>query len=76
MHYLHGNLDRFPANLGGMSDEQGEQMHQDLATMEERYQGTWDVSMTADYCWTLLRDLPDQDHSTQSRRGRFLPNKA
>ena len=39
VHYLHGHLDRFPANLGAMSDEQGERMHQDLATVEERYQG-------------------------------------
>ena len=62
VHYLHGHLDRFPANLGAMSDEQGERMHQDLATMEERYQGRWDVSMMADYCWTLLRDRPDQDY--------------
>ena len=29
------------------SDEQGERFHQDVATVEERYQGRWDEQMTA-----------------------------
>ena len=32
-----------PPNLGAVSDEQDERFHQDIATMEERYQGRWDT---------------------------------
>jgi len=34
----------------GMKEEQGEFFHQDIKTMEKRYQGRWNSSMTADYC--------------------------
>ena len=41
VHFLHSHLDYFPENLGEMSEEQGERFHQDLKTMEKRYQGHW-----------------------------------
>ena len=50
VHFSHSNLDRFPENLGALSDEQGERFHQDVKEMEERYQGRWDAVMLADYC--------------------------
>ena len=71
LHYLDSHLDRFPRNLGAMSDEQGERFHQDIATMEDRYQGRWDERMMADYCWTLQRDYPDRDHSRRSLTRHF-----
>ena len=37
MHYLFSHIDRFPENLGAMSDEQGERFHQDIKEMETRY---------------------------------------
>jgi len=37
VHYLHSQLDFFPANLGDMSEEQGERFHQDIKTMKARY---------------------------------------
>ena len=36
VHFLHSHLDRFPANCGDVSDEQGEWFHQDIKTMEKR----------------------------------------
>ena len=30
IHYLFSHMDRFPENLGSMSDEQGEKFHQDI----------------------------------------------
>ena len=75
LHYLHSHLSWFPANLGHMSDEQGERFHQDIATMEERYQGRWDIHMLADYCWCLMRDCPDTTHDRQSLTRRFVANK-
>ena len=55
VHFLHSHLDFFPKNLGAVSDEQGERFHQDIATMEKRYQGHWDPAMLGDYCWFLKR---------------------
>ena len=48
MHYLFSHMDRFPENLGLMSDEQGKRFHQDLKEMETRYQGHWNDG------WILL----------------------
>lgn len=62
IHFLNSHLDFFPDNCGKVSDEYGERFHQDIAAMEKRYQGKWDVSMLADYYLTLARDIPDQDH--------------
>ena len=50
MHFLKSHLQSFPANLGDVSDEQGERFHQDIKVMEDRYQGRWDIHMMADYC--------------------------
>ena len=70
VHYLHSHLDRFPKNLGDMSEEQGERFHQDIKTMEDRYQGRWDTHMMADYCWNLKRDC-SKIHSRISRKRSF-----
>ena len=63
MHYLLSHIDRFPENLGAMSDEQGERFYQDLKEMETRYQKRWDVAMMVDCCWTLKRDISSAEHS-------------
>lgn len=39
VHFLHSHLDYFLKNLGAVSEEQGERFHQDIKTMEKRYQG-------------------------------------
>ena len=39
IHYLHSNLDKFLANLGDVSEEQGEHFHQDIKTMLSRLMG-------------------------------------
>ena len=53
LHYLHSHLDKFAENLGAMS----ERAHQDLSTIEKRYQGRWDIAMLAD-CMGLEARLP------------------
>ena len=62
VHYLHSHLSEFPANLGDVSEEQGERFHQNVKVMEERYQGRWNCNMMADYCWSLMRDAPHAVH--------------
>lgn len=71
MHYLHSHLDHFPHNLGDLSEEQGERFHQDIKTMEDRYQGRWDTHMMADYCWNLQRSCRNQSHCRSSRKRSF-----
>ena len=72
VHFLHNHLDRFPANRGDVSDEQGERFHQDIKEMETRYQVRWDARMMGDYCWSIKRDNPKANHSRQSRKRKFL----
>ena len=73
MHYLFSHMDRFPKNLGSMSDEQGKRFYQDLKELETRYQGRWDAVMMFDYCWNLKRDLPVAEHSRSSKKRKFKP---
>ena len=56
VHFLHAHLDYFPQNSGGMSKAHGERFHQDIKSMETRYQDRWDVDMMANYCWCLKCD--------------------
>ena len=53
MHFLHSHLDFFPENCGTVSDEHGERFHQDISSIEKRYQGKWNCVLLADYCWTM-----------------------
>lgn len=71
VHFLHSHLDFFPSNLGDVSDEHGERFHQDIATMEKRYQGKWTTTMLADYCWSLIRDATHVSYKRKSRAKRF-----
>ena len=48
VHFLQSHVDYFPDNLDAVSEEQGERFHQDIKTMEKRYQGYWSESMMAD----------------------------
>jgi hypothetical protein len=71
MHFLDSHLDFFPQNLGNVSDEHGEHFHQGISTVETRYQGKWNPSMLADYCWTLRRDLFQVEYTRKSTRNTF-----
>ena len=53
VHFLFSHLDKLPENPGAVNDEQGERFHQDLMTVEERYQGqsgpTYDGRLLLDH---------------------------
>ncbi len=53
VHLLHSHLDKFPSDMGAISDEHGERIHQVLAKFEERYQGKTGSSFLADYYWSI-----------------------
>ena len=39
IHFLDSHLDFFSDNLGAVTNEHGERFHQQISTMEKRYQG-------------------------------------
>jgi len=62
IHFLHSHLDFFLENCGAVSDEHGDHFHQDISSMEKRYQGKWNCATFTDYCWTLAGDAPTMDN--------------
>ena len=72
LHFLHSHFSRFPENLGDMSDEQGECFDQDFGDMEVCYQGCWDATMLADYCWSIKRDDAGTSHFRKSVKHQFM----
>ncbi|GBL90588.1 hypothetical protein AVEN_179491-1 [Araneus ventricosus] len=75
VHFLDSHLDYFPENLGEVSEEQAERFHQGIKEMYWRYQGKWNVSMIADYCWMLQRDNPCKVHKKKSGKRTFEVKK-
>ena len=56
-----------PENCGAVNDENGERFHQDIFSMEKRYQGKWNWAMLADYCWSLASDVPTMEYKRQAK---------
>ena len=75
IHFLNSHLDRFLENLADFSEEQGERFHQDIRTIEERYQGRWDENTMANYCWLLKRDLHNVSYKRKAIRRSFKDGK-
>lgn len=72
IHFLHSHLNFFPKNLGDVSDEHGERFHQQLKTIERRYQGFWDEAMLGDYIWFLTREADHTSNQKQSKSHNFF----
>lgn len=70
IHFLQSHLDFFPQNMGAVSDEHGERFHQDIASFEKRYQGKWEPSLLADYCWSIIRETPESSYTRKARRSK------
>jgi len=68
IHFLHSHLEFFPENCCAVSDEYGEHFHQDISSMEKRYQGKWNCAMLPDYCWTMARAAPTVEYKRQAKR--------
>ena len=70
IHFLHSHLNFFPPKLGAVSDKHGERFHQDITKIESNYQGKWNPGMMGDFCWMLLRDIPEAKY-TRSKKTHF-----
>ena len=67
MHFLHSHLDFFPSNLGEVSDEPGERVHQDISVIEGRYHGHYDANMMGDFWWYLQRESKSSSYKRISK---------
>jgi glycosyltransferase involved in cell wall biosynthesis len=56
LHFLHSYLDLFLENIGTISVERDESFPQDIFQTEKRYSGKWSRNMSAEYCWSLIRE--------------------
>jgi hypothetical protein len=70
IHFLLSHLDFFPENCSAVSDEHGEQFHQDISSMEKRYQVKWNCVMLADYCRTLARNDSTMEYKRQAKQNK------
>jgi hypothetical protein len=64
-------LDFFSENCGAVSDKHGERFHQDISSIEKKYQGKLECVMLANYCWTLARDAPTMEYKRQPKRKKI-----
>ena len=71
IHFLDFHLDFFPPNCGEVSNEHRERFHQDISSMEKRYQGKLSPSIIADFYWMTTRDASFTAHKRQARRQRI-----
>lgn len=71
IHFLHSHLDFFPESLGQFSDEQGERFHQEISSMEKRFDGKSHISMIANYCWSLQRETADSSYNRKRSSKHF-----
>ena len=70
IHFLYSHLDFFSLICEEVDGQQGELFHQDIGAMEKRYQGKWNPSMLADYCWNVVRDDPAAKYKRQTKKRR------
>ena len=68
IHFLLSHLNFSLPNHGAVSNEYGERFHQDITKMESNYQGKWNPGMMGDFCWMLLRHIPEAKYTRSSKK--------
>ena len=56
LHVLDSHIDEFEDNIGDYSEEQSERFHQDVRSLEKRYNGQHNKSMIGDDILNLVRE--------------------
>jgi hypothetical protein len=67
LRFLHSYLDLFLENIGSISDERGESFPQYISQTEKRYSGKWNRNMSAEYCWSLIREKSTGEDKRQKK---------
>ena len=52
-------------------DRQCKRFHQDVKEIQTRYLGMWDISITVDYCWSLMKNGRDALSSRTTLKRKF-----
>ena len=52
LHFMVSDLNFPPENMCDVSDEHGEQFHQEISEVESCFEGKPSPSLLTDYCWT------------------------
>lgn len=55
IHFFIYHLDKFPENMGDVSDEHGERFHKDIKNFEKAYRGKNIEHMLGSYCFSICR---------------------
>ena len=61
--------------MGAVSDEQSERFHQDILTMEHRYQGHWNPWMMGDYYWGFVMEIDEKAKIMRAPSSHFSNTK-
>lgn len=61
IHFLDSHLDFLEIRISS-----------DISDIKQLYQGKWGPAMLADYCWTLKRDVSDENYSGKSYICKFF----
>ena len=72
IHFQQSHLDFFPDNLGQFSDEEGEYFHQEMNTIEKRFEGKNKIKMLSEYCRSLQRVTDDDEIKKKTVKQTFL----
>lgn len=76
LHFLDPQLDFFAKSwFLNFNEEREERLHQDIKTMETRYQSRWNINMMADYCWSLKRDILVESHIKITPSRNFMEKR-
>ena len=71
IYFLHSHLNFFPPNLVEVSDGHGERFYQDITKMGSNSQGKWNPGIMGDFCWMVLRDIPEAKYTRSSKKTHF-----
>ena len=68
---LNSHVNGFLEKSGAFHNELGKVFHQELMTMEKRYQRRWEKNIMADNCWSIRRDGYEEVHKCKCEKGKF-----
>lgn len=67
MHFLRSYMSFFQENARDGSDEHAERFHQDIVSMEKKYEVNWSSAPLADFCWNLKPYAPEMCYKRRNK---------
>jgi hypothetical protein len=57
------------------TDKHGERFHQDIFQTEKKYSGKWSSNISADCCWSLIREKTTGEYKRQKKKKKRVFNE-